>query len=57
MNDMIETLMTLLRIDRRGVTAVEYAIIAGVVALVIVTAFSTLGTTISSKISAVSATI
>jgi pilus assembly protein Flp/PilA len=57
MHHMMETIMALLRADRRGVTAVEYAIIAGVVALVIVVAFTSLGTSISSKITAVSATI
>ncbi len=55
MHEMIETILSLLRIDRRGVTAVEYAIIAGVVALVIFAAFKTLGTNISSEISTVAA--
>jgi pilus assembly protein Flp/PilA len=55
MQEMIETVLALLRIDRRGVTAVEYAIIAGVVALVIVAAFKTLGSNISSEISSVAA--
>ena len=30
--------------DRRGVTALEYGLIAGVLAVVVVTAFTTLGT-------------
>ncbi len=57
MKVVIDRLATMLRIDERGVTAVEYAIIAGVVALVIVVAFSTLGTSISSEISSVANTI
>jgi len=57
MREMIETFLVLLRIDRRGVTAVEYAIIAGFVAVVIVLAFTALGTSISTKINAVSSTI
>ncbi len=35
-----------LKMDRRGVTALEYAIIAGVMGLVLVTAFTALGTEI-----------
>jgi pilus assembly protein Flp/PilA len=33
-----------LKTDRRGVTALEYGMIAGVLAVVVVTAFTTLGT-------------
>ena len=36
-----------LKIDRRAVTAIEYALIAALIAVVIVTAVSTLGTSIS----------
>ncbi len=43
--------------DTRGVTAVEYAVIAGVVVLVIVTAFTSLGTSISNGITAVAAAV
>ncbi len=46
-----------LRLDRRGVTALEYAIIAGVLGTLLVASFSTLGgklgtvfTTIAGKI-------
>ena len=53
MKDIIDTFAAVLRIDRRGVTAVEYAIIAGAVALVIGLAFSLLGTNIGTEISAV----
>jgi pilus assembly protein Flp/PilA len=55
MRNVIETLAIRMRIDRHGVTAVEYAIIAGVVALVIFAAYQTLGSNISSEISSVAA--
>jgi pilus assembly protein Flp/PilA len=43
---MIEYLVTWLQLktDRRAVTALEYGVIAGVMAVVLVTAFTTLGT-------------
>ncbi len=41
------------KFDRRGVTALEYAIIAGLVGAVVVGGFTTLGSNISTKISAV----
>ncbi len=50
---MIEYLK-LLRVlygDRRGVTALEYALIAGVLATVLVTAFTALGTSLSTALS------
>ena len=42
---MIEYLKTWLELktDRRAVTALEYGVIAGVLAVVVVTAFTTLG--------------
>jgi pilus assembly protein Flp/PilA len=42
---MIEYLKTwlTLKTDRRAVTALEYGVIAGVLAVVVVTAFTTLG--------------
>ena len=46
---MFETLKTcwvLVRADKRGVTAVEYAVIAGVLVAAIGTAFTTLGATL-----------
>ena len=46
---MLESLKTcwiLLRADKRGITAVEYAVIAGVLVAAIGTAFTTLGTTL-----------
>ncbi len=57
MRDMIETTLTLLRIDQRGVTAVEYAIIAGVLGAIIVAAFSVLGGNISGALSRIGSDI
>jgi pilus assembly protein Flp/PilA len=37
-----------LRTENRGATAIEYALVAGVIALVIITAVATVGTTLSS---------
>ncbi len=42
-----------LSIDRRGVTAVEYAIIAGVLGAIIVAAFGLLGGSISGALSTI----
>lgn len=36
--------------DTRGATAIEYGLIAGLIALVIITAVQTVGTTISSTL-------
>jgi pilus assembly protein Flp/PilA len=55
MKGVIEKLAARMRKDSRGVTAVEYAIIAGVVAVVIFVAYQTLGTNISTEISTVAA--
>ena len=46
---MIEYVKTYLKLkqDERAVTALEYALIAGLIAVVIVAAVSTLGTTIN----------
>jgi len=49
---VIQTLRNL-RPDRRGVTAVEYGLIAALVAAVIAVAITALGTTLASTISAV----
>lgn len=56
---MIRYLMTYLSLktDRRAVTALEYALIAGLVAVVIVTAVTTLGTNISNVFTKVGADI
>lgn len=47
---MIEYIKTWLQLktDRRAVTALEYGVIAGVLAVVVVTAFNTLGTGLNS---------
>jgi pilus assembly protein Flp/PilA len=37
-----------LNVDKRAVTAIEYALIASLIAVVIVTAVTTLGTTLNS---------
>ena len=42
-----------LAVDQRGVTAIEYAFIAGLVAIVIVAAVTTLGTSVSGLFGAV----
>ncbi|TLU72708.1 Flp family type IVb pilin [Lichenicoccus roseus] len=44
-----------LGVDRRGVTALEYAIIAGVLATVLVTAFTTLGSKMDAAFVAIGA--
>ncbi len=41
--------------DERGVTALEYGLIAGLVAVVIVTSVTTLGTKLSSTFAAIAA--
>ena len=53
---MIEYLKTWLEltVDRRAVTALEYGVIAGVLAVVVVTAFTTLGTGLNNAFSSVS---
>lgn len=43
--------------DRRGVTALEYALIAGVLATVLITAFTTLGTDLSTALTAMAGKI
>jgi pilus assembly protein Flp/PilA len=45
---VLEDIKTL-KSDRRGVTALEYALIAGVVVATVVVGFTTLGTDISTK--------
>jgi len=46
MFESLKTCWILLRADKRGITAVEYAVIAGVLVAAIGTAFTTLGTTL-----------
>jgi pilus assembly protein Flp/PilA len=53
---MIEYLTTwlALKADRRAVTALEYGVIAGVLAVVVVTAFTTLGNGLNNAFNTVS---
>jgi pilus assembly protein Flp/PilA len=43
------TLAALLRGDRRGVTALEYGLIAGVLVVTVLVGFNTLGTSLMSQ--------
>jgi Flp pilus assembly pilin Flp len=52
MLDTLKLLVTLAK-DRRGVTAVEYAVVAAGLIAVAATAFSSLGTRLSTKIGAI----
>ena len=49
----LNTLVALKR-DEKGVTALEYGLIAALIAVVIITAVSTLGTNLSSTFSGIS---
>ncbi len=53
---MLEGLRTIkaLASDRRGITAMEYAVVAGAILAVALTAFSALGTQLSTTIGGVS---
>lgn len=51
-----EFLRTLVR-DRRGVTALEYGIIAGVLGLVLIAIFKSFGTTLSTLFSTIGKSI
>ena len=53
---MIEYLKTWLELktDRRAVTALEYGVIAGVLAVVVVAAFTTLGTGLNNAFTTIS---
>ncbi len=54
---MLDTILRLLKTDRRGVTAVEYAIIAGVLGAIIVTAFTALGGSLSTALGTVGSSL
>ncbi len=43
--------------DRSGATAIEYGLIAGLIAVVIISAVTTLGTRISAKFNAIAANL
>ena len=49
--------LQLLRVDRRGVTALEYGIVAGCLAFVIVVAFTNLGADLTIMINKVATSI
>ena len=46
-------LLSRLRRDETGATAIEYGLIAGLIAVVIIGAVTTVGTTLSSKFNAI----
>jgi pilus assembly protein Flp/PilA len=57
--NIIETLRSLVCIlrDRKGVTALEYGIIAGILGLVLITIFSTFGSKLSTLFSRIGGSI
>ena len=50
----ISDLLFRLRNDKKGVTAIEYGLIAGAIAVAIITVVTTVGTDIANKFTAVS---
>jgi pilus assembly protein Flp/PilA len=46
-----------LRFDKRGVTAMEYGLIAALIAVVIIAALTTVGTSLSTKFNSIAAAI
>ena len=46
-----------LRTDRRGITALEYALIAGAIGLVVLVGAGTLGTAVSGKLTAIGGSV
>ncbi len=57
MTQLITTRLSLLYGDKKGVTMLEYGLIAALIAVVAVTALGTLGTNISTQLSSVANTI
>jgi pilus assembly protein Flp/PilA len=57
MLDNLKLALAILKSDRRGVTALEYGLIAGVLVTVIATAFNVFGTGLSSAFSSISASL
>lgn len=51
------TYLSALKADKRGVTALEYGLIAALIAVVIITAVTTLGTNISAAFTKVATAI
>jgi len=52
--NQVRKLLTVLNTDRRGVTALEYAMIAALIVVAAVTAITNLGTALSTTLSSVS---
>jgi len=50
----IKTILRAVKLDKRGVTALEYAMIAALIAVASVTAISALGTKLSTTLSSIS---
>ena len=46
-----------LRLDRRAVTAMEYGLIAALVAVVVITGLTTIGTSLNTKFTAIAAAL
>lgn len=55
--EYMKALLNGLNVDKRAVTALEYGMIAAVVAVVVIAAFSSLGTNLSSVINKVAGSI
>ena len=53
MFDSARQMWRALRSDERGVTAMEYGLIAALIAVVIITALTTIGTSLSAKFQAI----
>ena len=53
MLEILKTYSLILHADKRGVTAVEYAVIAGMIVAVVAGAFTALGTGIQTTLTAV----
>jgi len=53
----VKELITRFVADRSGVTAIEYGLIAGLIAVVIIAAVTTVGTSLSSKFNAVASNL
>ena len=57
MTDYLLKGLSVLQADRRGVTAMEYAVIAGVIVTIIATAFTAFGHAIGTALTSIAAAI
>jgi pilus assembly protein Flp/PilA len=57
MIEYMRVLLNRLNVDKRAVTALEYGMIAALVAVVVIAAFTTLGSNLSKTINAVAVSI